>query len=304
MNEFLEGYSITTGAVRYSDLGYLLATDNSLIEEGVAHTRLLVIDQGEWGGYDFDWLACSVSVCHSPEEKVVVTQHQGATTWVGGGGQASEEPFDPAIQPPVSRRGYIRETREIAGGKLYAAGTCRQLYRRDGPGQWTRLDIWHDDESDEILDSSFESVDGFAENEIYTVGWEGEIWLFDGATWTPIDSPTNAALYKVLCAPNGQVYAAGSSGLLVTGRGDRWQVIEHDDTEEDIWGLAWFNGTLYLSTTSILYQLQDDHLIPVDFGDCDIPSSCYHLSAADGVLWSIGAQDVMQFDGAEWTRIV
>lgn len=303
MKEFLEGYSITTGAVRYNDLGYLLATDDSLIEQGVAHTRVITIDQGDWGGYDLDWLACSATVCHIPEEKLIVTEQLGSKSWVVGGGHISDEIFDPSIQPPVSRRGYIRETREIAGGKLYAAGTCRQLYRRDGPGQWTRLDIWHNDQSEKILDCSFESVDGFSEGEIYTVGWEGEIWLFDGENWTQIDTPTNAALFKVLCAPNGQVYAAGSAGLLVTGRGLAWQVIEQDDTEEDIWGLAWFNDTLYLSTTSMLYRLQEDRLVPVDFGDCEIPSSCYHLSAADGIMWSIGAQDVMQFNGSEWIRI-
>jgi len=28
------------------------------------------------------------------------------------------------------------------------------------------------------------------------------------------------------------------------------------------------------------------------------------LSAAEGVLWSIGRRDVMSFDGKHWTRVV
>ena len=33
------------------------------------------------------------------------------------------------------------------------------------------------------------------------------------------------------------------------------------------------------------------------------PKTCYRLSADDGVLWSIGAKDVLAFDGKTWTRI-
>lgn len=303
MKDYLEGYSITSGTLRYSDLGYLLATDDALIAQGVAHTRVITIDQGDWGGDDLDWLASSSAVCHDPQERFIAAAQLGHTTWVAGGGQASEEAITTNSARSVQSRGYIREIREIAGGKLYAAGTCRQLYRRDGPANWVCLDIWQKDESDEILDCSFESVDGFSEEEIYTVGWEGEIWLFNGSSWKQIESPTNVSLYKVLCAPDGNVYAAGTFGTLLRGKGDAWELIEHEDTTDDIWGLAWFEGQLYLSTTSVVYRLDGDQLKLVDYGDGEVPTTCYHLSAADGILWSIGAKDVVQFDGSKWTRI-
>ncbi|MNG31651.1 hypothetical protein D3C84_1174960 [compost metagenome] len=51
-----------------------------------------------------------------------------------------------------------------------------------------------------------------------------------------------------------------------------------------------------------LFTLDQDKLLAVDFGE-DSPNSCYHLSAADGVLWSIGGKDIMAFDGNNWTRI-
>ncbi len=52
-----------------------------------------------------------------------------------------------------------------------------------------------------------------------------------------------------------------------------------------------------------VYQLKKGGLELVLF-DGDPPETCYHLSAAKGVMWSIGASDVMSFDGKEWTRIL
>jgi hypothetical protein len=79
-------------------------------------------------------------------------------------------------------------------------------------------------------------------------------------------------------------------------------VVEHGDTKEEIWDLQWFGGKLYLSTTRMLYTLEGDRLKRVDTGK-EIPATCYHLDAADGILWSIGAKDILQFDGKTWTRI-
>ena len=302
MEDLFTGFSFTTGVVRYKDLGYLLATKDSLVEKKVPHSRLLTRDQGNWGGWNLDWLAASGTVCHAPAERFITVGQLGAV-WVVGGGQSQEE-------PPVGKgaefkkRGYLREVRGIAKGRAYAVGTCRQAYRRDGPGAWVCIDNWAKSKAKDITDYSFESIDGFSEKDIYVAGWEGEIWHYDGKKWTQIESPTNLALHKVVCAGDGNVYIAGQVGTLIRGRGDQWDVINHEATEEDFWGLAWFQDELYLATTHFVYRLVDDQLVRIDFGDTDIPATCYHLSAADGIMWSIGAKDVMEFNGSAWTRIV
>ena len=145
-------------------------------------------------------------------------------------------------------------------------------------------------------------MDGFSEEDIYAVGWDGAIWRYDGHAWTQADSPTNIVLTDVCCGGDGNVYACARLGLLLRGRGDRWSVIEHNSMEDDIWSMNWFQGRLYLSTMQELFILDKDVLEAVDMGD-DPPDTCHKVSSAGGVLWSVGAKDVMAFDGTNWTRI-
>ncbi|SFA63452.1 WD40/YVTN/BNR-like repeat-containing protein [Metapseudomonas otitidis] len=298
----LQGYSITSGTVRYSDLAYLLATNNQVIAEGHTSSLILDFDMGNWAAGAVKWLACSGTVCHVPAERFIVLGTDGSINVSGGGEVKEEPPIRPAGIDP-RKRGPLREIRGIANGRAYVVGTCRQAYVRDDEGQWRCIDQSAQGGDVDITDTSFESIDGFDEQEIYTVGWEGEIWTYDGATFTQLTSPTNLALYKVRCAPDGFVYACGQLGTLLRGRGDQWEVIEHDSTTEDLWGMEVFNGEVYVSSTRFVYRLVDGKLKAVDFGD-DVPSSCYHLSAADGIMWSIGPKDVMELNGSTWKRIL
>lgn len=296
------GYSIGTGTVRYSDLSYLVTTNDEAISEGHTGSLLFTLDRGTWGAGAVDWLACSGTVCHTPAERYLVLGTDGSVRASGGGSVKEESPIAGCGVDP-KKRGPLREIRAFAKGRAYAVGTCRQAYVRIDESQWRCIDQSAQGGDVDITDTSFESIDGFDEQEIYTVGWEGEIWTYDGATFTQLTSPTNLALYKVRCAPDGFVYACGQLGTLLRGRGDQWEVIEHDSTTEDLWGMEIFNGEVYVSSTHFVYRLVDGKLKAVDFGD-DVPSSCYHLSAADGIMWSIGPKDVMEFNGSTWKRIL
>jgi hypothetical protein len=219
---------------------------------------------------------------------------------VVGSGEDFEEQIGRGEDHP-EKRGPLREVRTIAG-RAYACGMDRQVYRRDAAHAWTCIDMDMRKAPAALDVFGFESIHGFSENDIYAVGWHGEIWHFDGSRWSRIESPTDLILTRVFCAEDGRVYICGQQGMLIRGRGSSWQVVEHGDTQEDLWDLQWFNGRLYLSTTRMLYILEDDRLKIVDTGD-EIPATCYHLDAADGIMWSIGAKDILQFDGQTWTRI-
>ncbi|WP_232916670.1 MULTISPECIES: hypothetical protein [Pseudomonas] len=299
-NPAFSGLSLTTGVVRHSDLGYLIATHDAATSEGYVDSILYTFYQGVWYAGTVPWLACSGTVCHVPAERSLTLGADGSVE-ASGGGVVKEEASIASCGVDPTRRGPLREIRGIAKGRAYAVGTCRQAYVRDGEDQWRCIDQSAQVGDIPITDTSFESIDGFTEQEIYTVGWEGEIWKYDGAVFTQQNSPTNLALYKVRCAEDGYAYACGQLGTLLRGRDDQWEVIEHDSTREDLWGMEHFAGQLYVSSTHFVYRLEGDTLKPVDFGD-DAPRTCYHLSAADGIMWSIGPKDVMEFDGSSWKR--
>lgn len=304
MEGIRKGESITTGVLRKKNFGYLLVSVDELVKENVSFSRIYSVKDNTFGSLDVDWLACSATVCSIPDERLFAVAQKSGLIQVLGGGEKKIENLSEAQKGFKRKPGLMREIRCIAGGRAYAVGTGRQAYRREAAGVWQCIDEWSQIDSKKLVDYSFESIDGFSEEEIYTVGWEGEIWLYNGKKWSQINSPTNLTLHKVKCAEDGFVYIGGKNGMLIRGRKKKWEVVKHERTEEDIWGLEWFDGKLYASTVSLLYHLDGDKLELANYGEAGTPGTCYHLSVADGVMWSIGAHDVMEFDGKMWKRIL
>ena len=66
--------------------------------------------------------------------------------------------------------------------------------------------------------------------------------------------------------------------------------------------LAWCGDALFLSTFDGVYAKRGDTIELVDMGDDD-PATFYKVAAFGNLLWSIGAKDIMAYDGTAWTRI-
>ena len=101
---------------------------------------------------------------------------------------------------------------------------------------------------------------------------------------------------------SGQAYVCGPSGTLLRGRGNAWQALDLGGFHDGIQSLAWYDGALYLSTLDSVFRL-DDRSLRIVRSPADGAGTCLHLSARDGVLWSIGAKDIASFDGSRWTQI-
>lgn len=293
---------VTTGLARTREEAYLGMVVPDLVEQQAPHTMLIGLTPRELVGIRLHWSMCAVSRGTEEGERFVAVGQYGDV--VVGDLAATREERGLLDGPQTPRQRGPLVTARTIGRHVYAVGTTRQCYRRSGPDQWTCIDASAQHHGKDITDYSFQAIDGFDEEEIYTVGWEGEIWRWDGARWTLCDSPTNLALHTVVCAGDGNVYAAGQVGTLLRGCGDDWAPIEHDCTEEDFWDAAWFGDRLYLSTSRFVYALDRRGVLErVSFAP-EAPLSAYHLRVVDGLLWSIGPDDVLTFDGVAWTRII
>lgn len=292
-------FNFLTGVARNSNIAYFLAVSNNLTkdEDELANSHVFEWNNKKWKGHlELNWEATSICVCHIPREQMVVLGREGQVVIAGQGEIYTEDIFSNTESEELSS---FREVREIVD-KAYAVGMDYSVYRRDGRNQWIHINNGLSLETSKVV--GFESVHGFSESDIYAVGWNGEIWHYNGILWSQVNSPTNLILTKVLCAGDGYVYACGQAGILLRGKKNRWEIIEQDETDEDFWDIEWFNGKLYISTIQFLYTLKDDLLVLEDFNG-EIPETCYHLSSADGVMWSIGAKDIVVFDGNEWTPL-
>ena len=198
--------------------------------------------------------------------------------------------------------GYL-ECITVIDNELYACGYFRQVYKRENK-QWQLIskDIIPEDSS--IMGIGFNAMTGTNAKNIYAVGDEGEIYYYNGNQWLNASSPTNQHLNCVTLLSNGTIAAAGYSGLVVMGSHENWKVIRHDDYSDPWWGIEEFNGEIYLAGNRGLYKINKKQVIePVKInvkGDF----SFHRLHAKEGLLWSVGDNDILVFDGKNWQEFV
>ena len=297
---FTQDFSFVGGVVRDKELTYISLVGDEATARKVRHAMFNLWDSGEWYHCaDTHWNAVGLAVVHKPVSQLVAVGQWGDVLCSGSGDTHNEHVAANSPQQ-LSDRGPLTSARRI-GDAIYAAGMDRQVYRRSAAHSWQEFGPgMRPDEAKEV--KGFQSIDGFSEQDIYAVGWDGEIFHYDGASWNALPSITNVVLVDVCCGGDGAVYVCGREGLLLKGRGSKWDIVDTDGLTEDLWGLAWYNGQLYTSSMYNLYTLGQKGLTQVSMGK-DTPGTFHRLSADDGVLWSIGAKDIMAFDGKTWMRI-
>ena len=277
------------------DLVWVLAQD-----EGGHTSRFLQYKAGKWKHLAFRWSGIALTATVEPRKDLIV---------VGAAGQAlhgtptgfADEHLDPSKSGPEFN-GVIRDARFI-GPNVIAVGMSRQAYRREQTGRWVHIDRGVLATPRDMV--GFNAVDGFAPEDLYAVGLKGEIWHHDGQNWRQEKSQTQVALHRVRCFPgeNGGVYACGAGGALLRRGADGFEVLARGSTSDNLYGLEWFEGKLYVAGLTALYVLEGDALRPVDvrlgegatFGD---------LHTGDGVMWSVGARHILFTENAaDWARL-
>lgn len=201
--------------------------------------------------------------CVIPNGPVVVVDFNGQVfSQTGETEKKSKFEFEERL--PLIRQVSVMQVREIAG-YAYMSGTLRTVFRRESPGKWKCLfgnDLAvRDEEKKQGRSLGFHDIDGFAADDIYACGGEGDLCHYDGRRWDVLDSPTNQDFLSLCCAGNGKVYVGGMKGTLVEGRGDEWKVVSQGG-DKWIRSMAWFKDRLYLATDQGLCEYNDDRVRP------------------------------------------
>jgi hypothetical protein len=210
-----------------------------------------------------------------------------------------------AVQETVGTiKGFSGNLRALSSIEqtVYASGMGRVVLRREGTGQWTSIGPGAQKDDPPVV--GFEDLAGYNTDEMYTVGWGGEIWWCDRGKWRRVDSPTSVNLRAVFCAEDQKVYVVGHNGTMLSGRRDVWSVIE-TGRAENLMDVAAYSGTLYVTTDFRILKLSDGRLVnDEDFVSEDRPTTCLYLLHAPDGLVALGTKDMFVRNGGPWKRVV
>lgn len=264
-------------------------------------TRFMACQQGNWG-HLFD---VSEIVYAATKKPSIKKNGRASFCLLGREGLYREtvtghSPVDTHID--ISKAGYLMDLRYI-GKHLYACGVQNQVHCQTSK-KWKKVDQGAFSPFKDIEDStSFESIDGFSEKDIYAVTDGGEIWHWDGRHWKSVESPTTYPLYCVLCSSSGDVFLGGSNGLLFKGRlGKGWvDLSDHNVTDETFEDMTEFQGKIYITATELLACTDGSSIKKVTI-PIKTKKAFYAIDSLSDSLWCVGDECVLQFDGKNWKQ--
>jgi photosystem II stability/assembly factor-like uncharacterized protein len=257
-------------------------------------------EDGEWMHSDVETIVVSVCVVTKPYRTYFCLGQDGKVYGtISGGGDFFEQITDAGTGK--GKYGYVTQIREIASD-VYVCGDQGQVYKRSAGG-WAHIDVGLLHKERRRHDISHNSIDGTAPDNIYVVGDYGRIFYYDAHKWQDISYETNLSLQRVKCVGSEEIFVCGEHGLLLQGNRNGWKVIGDPELDATIWDLEMFNNKLYLAVEDKLMAYDGIKISEVDT-KLTPPIDAYHLSSRNGVLWSIGENDLAFFDGKKWVRVV
>lgn len=267
--------------------------------------------------FSFSAIACGTD----PAEYVVVDSVSNVYST-----SSKSKQFEAAIEDLISLKtpvGTMVTIRKVvrAAGKLYAVGSNRRLYRREGIEQWVDLhsegrgapmptDYTETPHADWSRKLGFKDLSAFSDTDFYAAGGGGDLWRFDGAHWHPCHLPTQAQLETVCCAGDGKVYVSDLHGNVWAGREQHWEQVA---SSELAWGYQpvdahWFQGRMYFGAQEGVYVISaDKELVPLGEVAEHAPSSMVtgriDISPDGRHMLTAGPYGACLYDGERWTRL-
>jgi hypothetical protein len=240
--------------------GNRVALGGHLVIEGdePQGTRFMLFDGRTWGHHDdigvvvYD-IAIRIPKGDTKRRLSVLGREGFYREYVPGTGH---------VDIPIDMRevGYL-EALEPIGDSMYACGAQGQVYRLRTAWEPIHEGIFVPFNGEDV-ERILLSITGFAEDDIYVSGYDGDVWHFDGKRWKSVESPTDLPLNAAICTPDGRVYFAGEGGTLLALEKDHsWTDLSNKRVaKQALHDLALFQGRIYVAADTKLLQLQKDSL--------------------------------------------
>jgi hypothetical protein len=287
---------LDTAEMKPGVIGAVVSNDE-MREQGAPFFFLTARRGTEWlEGGGGPWDAYALVSTKYPLEQLAVIGPHGNVHLTGSGDRHQEYIEDGSLTP--RNVGLLRGANTI-DGLAWVCGMKKQVYQRTDANRWQCV-------SKDIVGGEgvhgFEAIDGFSATDVYAVGWNGEVWHFDGIAWHKKEVATDVILTEVCCAGNGVVYALGRGQQFLLGRDNHWQVTSLD-LPTDLISLCWFQDALYAASAADIFKLTADGTFEPVVIPGDRPTTCGKLAVGTGIMLSAGERDWFTFDGTDWKRI-
>ena len=156
------------------------------------------------------------------------------------------------------------------------------------------------------LNTSLSDIWGTSSNDIFAVGFQGNILHFDGMNWERMPSNTTENLKAVWGTSSNNVYAAGSNGTIIHYDGVDWSKITSFTLDDllDIWGSAANN--IYISGENFLLHFDGNNWSFVN----ELSQMCASENYGCGdfrSIWGTSANNIFtgqaHFNGTRWSKV-
>ncbi len=296
-----EGSTFLSGAAGTADFFFFAKERDELAAKDTPNSSFFVYDEedGDQAFRKYDenvpWPAVAMATVKPPgENRVVVAVGPNGDVW-----ELDVLSTDERVGR-IADAGNVRSL-VVVGNEIYACGMNRGVLQRKAFARWDAVGPGPQAADSAIV--GFEDLGGSGD-ELYAVGWGGEIWWRDAGAWRRVDSPTRANLTALTIAADGTVHVVGHDGVMVKGRRDRWELVD-TGRRENLRDVATLAGRVYAVSDGALFWLDAASLVPESDFAGGPPATCLHLLEAPDGLVSLGQKDVfIKRSGASWKRLV
>ncbi len=297
-----DSIQFTNGFVHRKKLIYLAAANNEMEERNIYHGYMLRVQDDVWSNWVLDTRIGGICCIEASGKPIVFAMGLDGRINVADSNRVTWELVDASGEGP-SRVRNLNCIRQI-GEYIYVAGMARQVYRRSiDASDWKRVDHGMLVPRDRLEVAGILAIDGTGPDDIYAVGFYGEIWHFNGNRWEKLHSPTNLKLECVRCVAPDLVYLAGARGMIFRGYKNNWELVEQSITEATFWGMeVAFDSVFFSSDQGAIFRLEGSDFDLVDHG-IEGPLSTRSLHFNDNLLLSVGLWHAIAFDGKSWYEV-